>query len=210
MRTLVIYNDGWHPGHIPRAGLEALGAHGGTFDWIDDPAEWSAERMASYPLVALIKSNTSPVAPRPWADDQVQAALLEYVRQGNGLLAIHSGTAGYQDAPTMRHLLGGVFARHPPQCQVTVEPLQGHPLAGGATPFTVWDEHYFMDFDDSQADVFLTTRSEHGAQPAGWTRVEGAGRVCVLTPGHNLDVWMHPSFQTLLGTALHWCASSQG
>jgi uncharacterized protein len=61
-----------------------------------------------------------------------------------------------------------------------------------------------MALDDPQAEVFLTTTSEHGSQPGGWLRTQGAGRVCVLTPGHNLPVWQHPSFQALLGNALDW------
>jgi uncharacterized protein len=73
--------------------------------------------------------------------------------------------------------------------------------------FALKDEHYHMAFDASDADLFLISRSEHGMQPAGWTRTEGRGRVCVLTPGHNLEVWLHPSYQTLLQSALRWCAS---
>jgi type 1 glutamine amidotransferase len=143
---------------------------------------------------------------RPWLSEEGQAAFPEYVRQGNGLLVIHSGSAGYDERPAMRQLMGGAFAQHPPQCPVTVEAREGHPLAAGFAPFTLVDEHYFMELDDQGADVFLTASSEHGAQPAGWTRAEGAGRVCVLTPGHNLEVWLHPSYQALIAGALRWCA----
>lgn len=58
--------------------------------------------------------------------------------------------------------------------------------------------------DDPVAHI-LTTTSEHGAQPGGWTRPEGAGRVAVLTPGHDLDVWLHPAYQALIGAAPRWC-----
>jgi hypothetical protein len=27
----------------------------------------------------------------------------------------------------------------------------------------------------------------------------------MLTPGHNVEVWLEPSFQVLLGNALRWC-----
>jgi uncharacterized protein len=206
IHALVLCDDYWHPAGVPRAGLGALGDSGVAFDWIEQAGEWSAERMAAYPLVVLTKANNvSSIDQQPWVDDAVQAAFRDYVRRGNGLLAIHSGTAGYQQLPLLRGLLGGVFVRHPPQCPVLVEPQHGHPLTAGAAPFTLVDEHYFMDLDDAQADVFLTTRSEHGAQPGGWTRAEGAGRVCVLTPGHNLEVWLHPSYQALIGNALRWC-----
>jgi type 1 glutamine amidotransferase len=137
--------------------------------------------------------------------DAAQAAFADYVRRGNGLLAVHSGTAEYDHAPVLRGVLGGVFASHPDQCPVTVQPRQGHPLSAGSSPFTMKDEHYVMAMDDPQADVFLTTRSEHGQQPGGWRRREGQGRVAVLTPGHNVEVWLHPAYQALLRNAMRWC-----
>ena len=165
--------------------------------------------MAAYPLVVLTKANNVSSADQtPWVTDAVQVAFRDYVRGGGGLLAIHSGAVGYRDAPALRSVLGGVFAWHPPQCAVTVEPRAGHPLAAGVAPFTLVDEHYWVDLDDAQADVFLTTTSAHGAQPGGWARREGAGRVCVLTPGHNLESWLHPSYQALIGDALRWCCGA--
>jgi type 1 glutamine amidotransferase len=105
----------------------------------------------------------------------------------------------------LRSLLGGVFTHHPEQCPVTMEPRAGHPFVEGIPSFTLKDEHYFMTLDDPDADVFMTTRSEYGEQPGGWRRMEGAGRVTVLTPGHNLDVWLHPIFQALLLRSMRWC-----
>lgn len=206
MRTLVLCDDRWHPASTARAGLLPLEQAGFAFDWIEHAGEWSAERMAEYPLVILTKSNhVSATDWSPWVSDDVQIAFREYVRRGNGLLVIHSGSAGYDDLPVLRGVIGGSFVSHPAQCSVTVEPHAGHPLTAGSAPFTLTDEHYMMELDDQQADVFLTTRSEHGAQPGGWTRSEGAGRVCVLTPGHNLPVWQHPAYQALIRNALRWC-----
>lgn len=210
MRALVLCDDYWHPARTARAGLAPLEDAGCAFDWIEHAGDWSAERMATYPLVVLTKSNNVSSEDRsPWVTPQVEAAFLAYVRGGGGLLAIHSGTAEYRDLPALRGLLGGVFASHPPQCPVTVEPHTGHPLTAGSEPFTLVDEHYIMDLDDAGADVFLTTRSEHGTQPGGWTRHEGDGRVCVLTPGHNLPVWLHPSYQALIHNALRWCGKTE-
>ncbi len=209
MQTLVLCDDYWHPARVPREGLGALPEDEFTFDWIENAHEWSPERMAPYPLVILTKSNNVSAADQTtWMTDTVQAALADYVRQGNGLLAIHSGTAGYEQTPVLRGLLGGVFARHPKQCPVTVEPRAGYPLAAGSAPFTLKDEHYFMALDDPQAEVYMTTKSEHGEQPGAWTRAEGAGRVAVLTPGHNVEVWLHPSFQALLLNAMRWCGKA--
>lgn len=206
MRVLVLCDDQWHPAHIPRAGMDALKQDLFEFDWIENAQDWSAERMAPYPLVILTKSNNiSSIDHGSWMTDEVQTSFAEYVRKGNGLLAIHSGTAGYHEKLILRSVLGGVFTHHPEQCPVTIEPKSGHPLVEATSSFTVTDEHYFMTLDDPQADVFLTTHSEYGEQPGGWRRSEGAGRVAVITPGHNLEVWLHPGFQALVMNSLRWC-----
>ena len=206
MKILVLCDDFWHPARVPREGLGSLTGTEFTFDWIENARDWSPEAMMGYPLVILTKSNNvSSTDQTGWMTDAVQETFSEYVRKGNGLLAIHSGTAEYEQKTLLRSLLGGVFTHHPEQCPVTVNPRAGHPLSAGAAPFTLTDEHYFMALDDPQADVFVTTTSEHGQQPGGWTRAEGNGRVAVLTPGHNLEVWLHPSFQTLLLNCLGWC-----
>jgi type 1 glutamine amidotransferase len=208
MRTLVFCDDYWHPACIARTGLGELEGCGFEFDWIENAVEWSAGRMAEHPLVLLAKSDdVSSDDRRHWVTEEVQRAFVDYVRQGNGLLVVHSGTV-YARVPVMRALMGGAFVGHPEQCPVTVEPREGHPLTAGSAPFTLMDEHYFMELDDAQADLFLTTTSEHGTQPGGWTRVEGEGRVCALSPGHNLEVWRHPSFQVLLCNALRWCSKT--
>lgn len=205
MRILVLCDDYYHPARLPRAGLAPLEQQGWEFDWVEQASDWSADSMQNYPAVILTKSNNmSSADQQPWVSEEVALAFREYVRRGHGLLVIHSGSAGYEHVPVLRALLGGVFVQHPKQCPVTVEPRAGHALSQAATPFTRVDEHYFMAFDDQQADVFLTTVSEHGSQPGGWTRTEGAGRVCLLTPGHNLDVWLESSYQTIIQNALHW------
>ncbi len=210
MRVLVLSDDRWHPAKVAREGLAPLAEQGYVFDWIENAAEWSAERMAEYPVVLFVKSNNvSATDESQWMTEEVEAAFVDYVRRGNGLLVVHSGSAGYKETPAFRALMGGVFVSHPPQCAVTVEPQVGHPITVGTTSFTAMDEHYMMALDDADADVFMITFSQHGAQPGGWTRLEGAGRVCMLTPGHNVEVWLQPGFQTLLDNALRWCAAAK-
>src|SRR3712207_2926479 len=160
MRTLVLCDDYWHPARTPRTGLAPLENAGFAFDWIEHAGDWSAERMASYSLVVLTKSNNVSAADRePWVTEEVQAAFRDYVRRGNGLLAIHSGTAEYRDVPVLRAVLGGVFASHPPQCPVTVEPHPGHPLVAGSASFTMKDEHYIMELRSEERRVGKECRS---------------------------------------------------
>ncbi len=206
MKVLVLCDDYWHPARVPREGLRTLTGGEFTFDFIENANDWSAETMMKYPLVILTKSNNvSATDKTPWMTNAVQATFADYVRKGNGLLAIHSGTAEYDQAPVLRGLLGGVFSHHPEQCQVTVMSHVGHPLSNGIPPFWPKDEHYLMTMDDPQVDIFVTTKSEYGYQPGAWRRIEDTGHVAVLTPGHNLEVWLHPSFQTLILNSLRWC-----
>lgn len=209
VKALVICDDYWHPARTVREGLAPLAQSGIAFDWIEDSNDWSAARMDDYPVVILSKSNNvSSTNQDAWMTPETEDAFVDYVRRGNGLLAIHSGTAGYAETPALRALLGGVFNHHPPQCPVTVIPKEGHALADTPT-FSAQDEHYFMALDDAGADVFMLTTSEHGTQPGGWTRAEGDGRVCVLTPGHNVEIWLNPSYQAVLAKTLRWCAVAE-
>ncbi len=210
MKVLVICDDRWHPAETARAGLAPLAHAGYEFDFLEDATDWSAEDMADYPVVLFTKSNNvTATNVDHWMTDEVEQAFVDYVEAGGGLLVVHSGTAEYRDTQTLRPLMGGVFTHHPQQCPVTVEPLADHPLTVGSESFTLVDEHYFMEMADVEVDHFLTTTSEHGEQPAGWTRQVGNGRVCVLTPGHNVEVWLDPPYQTLLQNGLLWCAQTE-
>ncbi len=205
-RVLLLCDDKWHPARVARAGVEALATDAFQFDVIEDGREWSAERMGQYPLLLLAKADhISAVENTPWITPDVEEQFVDYVRAGGGLLVVHSGTI-VRKLTELKRLIGGTFTQHPPQCDVTMTPQGDHPITVNVEPFAIKDEHYFMEVDDLQAHHFLSTISEHGAQSGGWLREEGDGRVCVLTPGHNVEVWLHPEFQTLLRNALHWCA----
>ncbi len=209
MHVLVFADDFWHPAVTVRGGLAPLAAKGYTFDWVEDAAARSADALSDYPLVILSKSdNVSQADKTSWVTPGVEQAFADYVREGGGLLVLHSGTV-YKETDVLRRVLGGTFVQHPPQCDVIVEPKAGHPLTAGVSAFTAMDEHYHIAMEEDVSDVFLTTTSEHGTQPGGWTRFEGAGRVCVLTPGHNVEVWLEPAYQVLLDNAMRWCAGSE-
>ena len=210
VKLLVFCDDLYHPGATVRTGLAPLAAAGFEFDWVEDASNWAATSLEAYPAALLSKSNVcTPTDKTPWLGPGTESAFLDHVRRGGGLVVIHSGTASYADVAPVRAVTGGTFLSHPPPCAISMMPKVGHPLTVGVPePFVIRDEHYQMALDDAHADVFLRSVSEHGEQPAGWTRSEGAGRVCVLTPGHFPKVWLHPSFQQLIVNALHWVTHS--
>lgn len=207
-RALVISGDAWHSVETVRSGLAPLHASGFEFEFFEGSAQSLEAGLRDFRIVVLAKANMISAADHgKWMSSGTMTTLRDHLRRGNGLLVIHGGTSRYEQSPGMREIIGGGFLRHPPGCEVTIEPRSAHPLTGGVANFTVRDEHYFMGMnEDETLDVFLHSRSEHGVQPAGWTRAEGDGRVCVMTPGHHLEVWLHPSYQKLLLNALRWTA----
>ncbi len=210
MRILVLCDDYYHPARTCRLGLAPLVNRNMRFDYVENANNFSVGTLTDYPMAMLIKSNDVSSQDRTeWMTETIQHGFRNYVEEGGGLFAVHSGTAGYKDASILRALLGGVFMEHPKQCPVTIEPVAGQPMAFGCDPFTIQDEHYQMALDAHDAEVFVTSSSEHGSQPAGWTRMEGEGRVCVLTPGHNLSVWLNVDYQQLLKNGIQWCGAGK-
>jgi uncharacterized protein len=207
MKTVVFCDDTYHPAATVRTGLAPLATdHGFNFDWVADATNWSPTALENYSVAVLSKSNVLSATDKTlWLHGGNETIFRDHVAGGGGLVVVHSGTASYKEIGSVRAVTGGTFIGHPPQCLVTLKPIPNHPLTTGLTDaFEVFDEHYLMELDDADADVFLTSHSAHGTQPAGWARCEGRGRVCVLTPGHNPEVWLHPSFQQLLMNALRW------
>jgi len=203
---MVFCDDAWHPAAVVQRGLVALADPRFAFEFVPHGVKGLEAGRHKSALVVVAKANhLCATDQQACLDAASSTAFRQFVQSGGGLVAVHAGTC-YKDLPVMRAITGGAFLRHPEQCPVSFELKAGHPLTTGVESFTQTDEHYFMALDDGQAEVFLLSRSEHGRQPAGWTRTEGRGRVCVLTPGHNLEVWLHPMFQKLLSNALHWAA----
>ena len=207
-KVLVLCGDLWHPAHNIHEALQPLESFGFEFDFINSTAEWPAERASSYPIIVLAKANHVSSEDRsPWMTPAVESIFQDTVSAGAGLLVLHSGSAEYTECKVLRKLLGGLFISHPAQCTVSVEPKSDHAVTTGSAQFARMDEHYMMDMNDPAVEVFLNTTSEHGVQPGGWTRREGKGRVCVLTPGHNIPVLLDPSYQAIIRNALEWCGA---
>lgn len=210
MRVLVLAGDPWHPADIVRVGLVGLRQFGFEFVWSEHAEDVDTARLGEYPIIVLAKANYTPAGRNAsWLSEPMQHSFTDFVCGGGGLLALHSGAAVSADATALRRLLGGAFRGHPEPCPVRIEPLVPSALATGCDAFESVDEQYAMELDDEDAEIFLVTESDHGRQPAGWSRHKGDGRVCILTPGHKADVWSHASYQRLLLNVLRWTGEAK-
>lgn len=131
--------------------------------------------------------------------------LQAYVRQGGGILALHSATASFKDCPSYFEILGGRFIGHG-----EVEPFEMVNRRGGIfdnTPdFTLTDELYFHDLSPT-IQVHFTVSCAGQEVPVVWTRHHGRGKICYAMPGHTAGSMNHPVYQSLLRRGLEWAAA---
>jgi type 1 glutamine amidotransferase len=222
MRLLLICDDYYHPGQVAVDGVAPLAQQGFQFDIISNANDFSPGMLKEYPCVMICKMDeVSQTDKQPWKTEEVQKAFVDYVEGGGGLVAVHSATVNGKNTKALDNLIGCRFLGHPNNCPVTVQPVKPHPVTEGVGLFCETDEHYRIEITAPDADILLASYSPPQGEeskyqtepyfntpaaiyPAGYVRTQGAGRVCVLTSGHLLPVWLNPQFQLLLANALKW------
>jgi len=222
MRVLLLCDDYWHPGQVPIDGVEPLKERGFQFDIITDATDFKPDILASYPVVILSKCNETTHADKTeWKTFEVQQAFIEYVENGGGLIVIHTGLVCGEHTEALDRLIGSRFTFHPADCPVTVQPIKPHPVVKDVEIFCELDEHYRLEILSDDVNIFMASYSppqgedaKVEAEPyhnsgawigaAGYSRTQGKGRVCVLTPGHHLAVWHNPQYQRVLENAIRW------
>jgi len=224
MRVLLLCDDYWHPGQIPIDGVAPLASQGFQFDIIKDAKEFTPDMLSGYPAVLMAKSDQASREDEKtkWKTGEIQQAFIAYVENGGGLLVVHSGTVTGKETEALDCMIGCCFVSHPNACPVTVQPIKPHPVTEGVGVFCETDEHYRIEITAQDADVLIASYSPPQGEtdknqedpynntqawicPAGYVRAQGKGRICALTPGHFLPVWLNPQYQRTIANALKWC-----
>ena len=214
-KILVLCDDLWHPAEVIEKGFEELKDSGFIFEFVRDAKDiLTPEMIAEYPLIINCKSyHLTHGNSADWFDPGVTEVgpkeFEEYIKGGGSLLSIHAGNSFTEDhSPEFAALIGNLFIKHPPRCEVRVKPVAKHPVTEGIEAFSIRDEHYEIRLTADDAEVLLESESESGGvQIAGYVRKLGKGKICVLTPGHILSVWQNPMFKKLVINSINWCIS---
>ena len=225
MRILLFCDDYYHPGEIPVKGVAPLQAKGYNIDIINDTTVFDPAIIFDYDVVIMSKcDHISQANNESWKTPEVQTAFVDFVEKGGGLLAVHSGTVrgATADTSVLDRLVGCYFAFHPNRSPITIGPLKPHPITHGVDIFCEVDEHYHIEILADDIDILAASyAAAHGEPekyetepythypayiaPTAYVRTQGKGRVCVLTPGHTIEVWHNPNFQKMLENAINWC-----
>ena len=223
IRVLVITaTQGFRHTEGINASIERLKAveptSGMRFDFTEDPSSLNAANLAKYDVL-FINNATLRIALPPNPDsatrqsarwpktgdipgaitrDQLDA-ITSFVRNGKGLVAVHSATDALYGSADYREMVGGgLFRSHPftREARVIIEDPKNASVAHMAPSVMFREEYYYLDVNPRPTSHVLahldltsvndTTRTDH---PSTFVRRYGSGRVYVNLLGHFGETW---------------------
>ncbi|PFN97246.1 trehalose utilization [Bacillus sp. AFS076308] len=215
VKLLAILGDYYHPAEWAKESLEeAIRANFGGEDvqLVFGSYETLKDELLDQPDgVVLFKENrlnpTDEIV-RDWMTEGLASEITRYVSNGGGWLAWHSGLASYPSESGYTKMLRGSFLYHPEKHQVVkYTTVEKDSFLPGPSYFEFSDEHYFVQCNEANTNVFLRSESIDGQAVAGWSHSFGEGRVCCLTPAHTKHGLMNQEFLNVLGSCINWIAS---
>lgn len=205
-KILIICHDYWHSGDVVEAGLDFLNTKY-QYDLTVlrdmeniDLKNWNFD---DYQAIFVCKDNRNSYEDEgQWLTDVVATKFTDYVSDGGRLVVLHAGIVAPTSSKIFKDLVGCAFEMHPDQCPVEYIPVGDTPVINKVSTFIEHDEHYKINIYTTDITVFLNSKSQFFDEVAGYYRQVGSGTVCVMSPGHNLPVWLNPNYQTLIKNIL--------
>jgi type 1 glutamine amidotransferase len=182
---------------------------------------FTPENLAKYDAL-LFYSNGTLTEPgidkSPAMTPAGKAALIEAVRNGKPLIAVHTALTTFNRQPgkldPYLEMLGGEGISHNAQQKgrnVCVDSkFPGFENLGNS--LELFEEWYSIKNFSKDIHVILVQETagmngplyQRRPYPATWARMHGQGRVFVTSLGHREDVWTNPVFQKILIGGITW------
>lgn len=221
-RVIFLVGDYWHnPVAQEKNWRAVLGPAGFNLLFAQSPQFVTPEVLRQADLLVIARyaktnslgwSSDGLVAKRPeeitFLTEWRENAIIENVRRGMGLLAVHC-TIWNGERPKFMDLLGV----EKPHMHTKVQPAElhklnnSHPITEGIESCTiVEDEIFSADLIPGRSDVLFNLKGEEQPidKPGGWCHDYGRGRVVVLLPGHNPHPYHRKSYKRIMWNAAHW------
>ena len=147
--------------------------------------------------------------------DAQKQKLLDLVRGGVGVVAVHASYYSFTDWEGVRELYGARFTQHgSSDINVDVRFVdRSHPITRDLPEtFRVRTELYESTPLAEDCHV-LAVAKEEGAEkehPSVWTRGFGEGRVVTILPAHWPEAYQVAEFQQLIANSTLWAARGNG
>jgi len=135
--------------------------------------------------------------------------LLEVIRGGVGVVAIHASYYSFLKWEECRDIYGAKFIKHD-EVDIMIEVMvtdKNHPITRGLPDsFEVHSELYQSTRLAADCHVLAMAREKGTEQeyPSVWTRKYGDGRVVTILPAHWPDSYHSKAFQKLIVESVRW------
>jgi type 1 glutamine amidotransferase/HEAT repeat protein len=219
-RTILVFSlcNGFKHSSIPywAQTLDIMGEITGAFKVVHstDMNVFNEEKLRPYDVICF--NNTTKLTP----DASQQKAIMDFIKNGKGIVGIHAATDNFYDWPQGIQMMGGVFKGHPWTSGATVaikidDPT--HPLMKpfGGKGFKVNDEIYRTappEYSRENQRVLMSldmsdpnTKNTKGVTPEdmdtgiSWIKPVGKGRLFYCSLGHNHYLtWTRPVLEHYL------------
>jgi type 1 glutamine amidotransferase len=152
----------------------------------------------------------------PDPSEKAKAGLIDYVKGGGNIVALHFACSSFQGWKEYGEMLGRVWVKgtggHGPYGAFTVNiKAADHPVTRGLKDFKTEDELYAKLSGDAKIHVLATADSEWSGktEPIVFTNTYGKGRVLQNVLGHGVDAKQNPDYQRLLRRCVEWAATGE-
>jgi len=201
LKVLFLGDNGHHRPAERFAELQpVLAPRGIEIVYTDRLSDLDPAVLAAYDALAVY-ANIDTLPP------QAEAALLDFVRGGKGLVPLHCASFCFRNAPAWVDLVGAQFQKHGTGEFRTVKVAPDHPVMRGFSGFKSWDETYVHTKHNDRGRTVLEERVEGDSrEPWTWVRQEGKGRVFYTAWGHDQRTWSHPGFHNLVERGIRFAA----
>ena len=210
-----VFGDYYHPSVLAKQSLEAalnLGKEEVQIDYCYPEQLTNVLRRQPDAVILFKENRVNPLEENgeTWMTVELSLEITKYVENGGSLLAWHSGLASYPVDDAYVKMLRGHFLYHPEQHQqVHYKGSEENVIVPSSTSFEIVDEHYFVQCDKDNTNVFLFSESMDGKAEAGWFHTYGEGKVCCLTPAHNKEGLLNQEFLKVLRNCINWLTLSE-
>jgi type 1 glutamine amidotransferase len=145
----------------------------------------------------------------------VRENLVNFVKQGKGLVVFHFACGAFEDWPQFADLAGKVWDQktsHDRRGPFTVHIVQReHPITRGMEDFQTDDELYTCLVGQQEVEVLATARSKVTGKdhPMAFVWHYGKGRVFHTPLGHDLRAIETPNVSEWLRRGCRWAAGRE-
>ncbi|MFM7521163.1 MAG: PVC-type heme-binding CxxCH protein [Planctomycetota bacterium] len=203
IRVLFLGDQGHHAPTARHAQLEpVLAARGIELVYTENLDDLAPATLAAYDVLAVY-ANIDELPPAR------EAALLDFVRDGKGLVPLHCASYCFRNSPAWVDLVGAQFQKHGATEFRTESVAPDHPIMKGFQGFSSFDETYVHTRHNPRGRTVLEERVEGDhREPWTWVRTEGKGRVFYTAWGHDERTWSHPGFHNLVERGIRFAAGT--